>query len=168
MSRHLRLHAERTADPDTIRFVIGALGWAADGRWTVESLAGCPGALTPLLERGRLARVEVRGEHTVLTRYPAGEQWATLAPVCRTAILEGIEGVDELTRARNIVARGTGEVALSHGGGLRIVSLTDDAVQVAMDGACRGCPAAERTLRDGVLNDLRRAGIDVSVLGVAD
>lgn len=168
MSRHLRLHAERTADPDTIRFVIGALGWATDGRWTTESTAGCPGALTPLLVQGRLARVEVRGEHTVLTRYPAGEQWATLAPACRTAILEGIEGVDELTRARNIVARGTGEVALSHGGGLRIVSLTDDAVQVAMDGACRGCPAAERTLRDGVLNDLRRAGIDVSVLGVAD
>lgn len=168
MSRHLRLHAERTADPDTIRFVIGALGWAPDGRWTAESLAGCPGALTPLLEQGRLARVEVRGEHTVLTRCPAGEQWATLAPACRTAILEGIGGVDELTRARNIVARGTGEVALSHGGGLRIVSLTDDAVQVAMDGACRGCPAAERTLRDGVLNDLRRAGIDVSVLGVAD
>jgi len=104
----------------------------------------------------------------VLTRCPGAEEWATLAPACRTAILEEIEGVDELTRARNIVARGTGEVALSHGGGLRIVSLTDDAVQVAMDGACRGCPASERTLRDGVLNDLRRAGIDVSVLGVAE
>ena len=63
---------------------------------------------------------------------------------------------------------GTGAVALSHGGGLRIVSLTGNAVQVAMDGACRGCPAAERTLRDGVLNDLRRVGIDVRVLGVAD
>ncbi|MDA0252115.1 MAG: NifU family protein [Actinomycetota bacterium] len=168
MSRHLRLHAERTADPDTIRFVIGALGWSADGSWAADSLAGCPGALAPMVEQGRLARIEVRGEHTVLTRCPGAEEWATLAPACRTAILEEIEGVDELTRARNIVARGTGEVALSHGGGLRIVSLTDDAVQVAMDGACRGCPASERTLRDGVLNDLRRAGIDVSVLGVAE
>ena len=164
----LRLHAERTGDPDTIRFVIGALGWAADGRWSVDSAAGCPGKLAPLLEQGRLARVEVRGEQTLLTRRPAGEQWATLAPACRTAILEEIEGVDELARARTIVARGTGAVALSHGGGLRIVSMTGNAVQVAMDGACRGCPAAERTLRDGVLNDLRRAGIDISVLGVAD
>ena len=164
----LRLHAERTGDPDIIRFVIGALGWAADGRWTADSAAGCPDALAPMLEQGRLARVEVRGEQTLLTRCPEGDQWATLAPACRTAILDQIGGVDELTRARNIVARSTGEVALSHGGGLRIVSLTGNAVQVAMDGACRGCPAAERTLRDGVLNDLRRAGIDVSVLGVAD
>lgn len=164
----LRLHAERTADPDTIRFLIGALGWTADGRWTADSPGSCPGALAPMLEQGRLARVEVRGEQTMLTRCPAGEQWATLAPACRTAILEEIEGVDELTRARTIVARSTGAVALSHGGGLRIVSLTGNAVQVAMDGACRGCPAAERTLRDGVLNDLRRAGIDVHVLGVAD
>jgi Fe-S cluster biogenesis protein NfuA len=164
----LRLHAERTGDPDTIRFVIGALGWAADGRWSVDSAGGCPGKLAPLLEQGRLARIEVRGEQTLLTRCPAGEQWETLAPACRTAILDQIEGVDELTRARTIVARSTGAVALSHGGGLRIVSLTGNAVQVAMDGACRGCPAAERTLRDGVLNDLRRVGIDVRVLGVAD
>lgn len=120
-----------------------------------------------MLEQGRLTRVEVRGEHALLTRGP-GEQWATLAPACRSAILAAIEGADDLTRARNIVARGTGEVALAHGGGLRIVSLTDNAVQVAMDGACRGCPASDRTLRDGVLNDLRQAGIDVSVLGVAD
>ena len=30
-----------------------------------------------------------------------------------------------------------------------------------MDGACRGMSRSERTLRDGVLHDLRRAGIDV-------
>lgn len=163
----LRLHAKRTADPDTIRFVIAALGWSPDGRWTPEAPDGCPGKLAQLLEQGRLARIEVRGEQAHLTRCRPGDQWATLAPVCRTVILEEIDAVDDLARARNIVARSTGEVALSHGGGLRIVSLTDDAVQVAMDGACRGCPASERTLRDGVLHDLRRAGIDVSVLQVS-
>jgi Fe-S cluster biogenesis protein NfuA len=162
------MHAERTGDPDTIRFVIGALGWSADGRWTADSPGGCPGTLAPMLDQGRLARIEVCGDQALLTRCPAGDEWSTLAPACRAAILEEIEGVDELTRARNIVARGAGQVALSHGGGLRIVSLTDGAVQVAMDGACRGCPASERTLRDGVLDDLRRARIDVSVLGVVD
>lgn len=164
----LRLHAERTEDPDTIRFLIGALGWAADGRWTADSPGGCPGALAPMLERNRLARIEVRGEQTLLTRCPTGEEWVTIAPACRTAILAEVAGVDDLTRARNIVARGTGEIALSHGGGLRVVSLTGNAVMVGMDGACRGCPASARTLRDGVQNDLRRAGIDVSVLEVPD
>lgn len=119
----LRLHAERTADPDTIRFVIAALGWSPDGRWTPEAPDGCPGKLAQLLEQGRLARIEVRGEQAHLTRCRPGDQWATLAPVCRTVILEEIDAVDDLARARNIVARSTGEVALSHGGGLRIVSL---------------------------------------------
>ncbi|MCH9721266.1 MAG: NifU family protein [Actinomycetia bacterium] len=164
----LRLHAERTGDPDTIRFVIGALGWSTDGRWTADSPGGCPGTLARLLERGRLARVEVRGEQTLLTRAPGADEWSTLAGACHDAIREEIAGVDDLTRARTIVSRGIGEVALSHGGGLRIVSLTGNSVQVAMDGACRGCPASERTLRDGVLNDLRRAGIDVDVLAVED
>jgi Fe-S cluster biogenesis protein NfuA len=164
----LRLHAERTGDPNTIRFVIAALGWSPDGRWTPEALDGCPGKLAQLLQQGHLARLEVRGEQALLTRCPAGDEWATLAPACRTAILEEIEAVDDLTRARNIVARSTGEIALSHGGGLRIVSLTDNAINVAMDGSCRGCPASERTLRDGVLHDLRHAGINVDVLHVAD
>jgi Fe-S cluster biogenesis protein NfuA len=164
----LRLHAERTGDPDTVRFVIGALGWCQDGRWTPEAPDGCPGKLAQLLEQGRLSRIEVRGEQALLTRCPAGDEWVTLAPACRTAILEQIEATDDLTRARNIVARSTGEIALSHGGGLSIVSLTGNAVQVVMDGACRGCPASERTLRDGVLHDLRHAGINVDVLEVAD
>lgn len=164
----LRMHAERTGDPDTIRFVIAALGWSPDGRWTPKAPDGSPGKLAQLLEQGQLARIEVRGEQALLTRCPAADEWATLAPACRTAILEEIEAVDDLTRARNIVARSTGDVALSHGGGLRIVSLTDNNVHVAMDGACRGCPASERTLRDGVLHDLRHAGINVDVLQVAD
>jgi len=164
----LRLHAERTGDPDTVRFVVGALGWSADGRWTADSPGGCPGRLLPLIERGQLASVEIHGEQSLLTRAQTGDRWATLAPACRDAILEEIASVDDLTRARNIVARSTGEVALSHGGGLRIVSLTDTEVQVAMGGACRGCPASERTLRAGVLNDLREAGIDIDVLAVTD
>ncbi len=164
----LRLHAERTGDPDTVRFVVGALGWSADGRWTPDSPEGCPDRLAPLLERGQLARIEVCGEHALLTRCPAADEWATLAAACRTAISEQVETVDDLTRARNIIGRGMGQVAESHGGGLRIVALNDSAVQVAMDGACRGCPAAQRTLRDGVLRDLRNAGIAVNVLGVAD
>lgn len=119
-----------------------------------------------MLEAGRLDAMEIRGEQTLLTRRPSGEQWATLAPDCRSAIVEELENVDDLARAHNVVARGTGAVALSHGGNLRIVSLTDDAVQVAMDGACHGCPAADRTLRDGVLKDLQHAGIDVKNLAV--
>lgn len=162
------MHAERTGDPDTIRFVIAALGWSPDGRWTPEAPDGCPGKLAQLLEQCQLARIEVRGEQALLTRCPAADEWATLGLACRTAILEEIEAVDDLTRARNIVARNTGEVALSHGGGLRIVSLTDSAIHVAMDGACHGCPASERTLRDGVLHDFRHAGINVDVLQIAD
>ena len=47
----LRLRSERTADPDTIRFVIAALGWSrtAGGRQAPD---GCPGKLAQLLEQG--------------------------------------------------------------------------------------------------------------------
>jgi len=46
----------------------------------------------------------------------------------------------------------------SHGGDVQLVDVTeDDVVQVALQGACRGCPMAALTLRQGVEAQLMKA-----------
>ena len=39
----------------------------------------------------------------------------------------------------------------SHGGDLQLVEITDDGVvKVMLEGACKGCPMAQMTIRQGV------------------
>ena len=44
----------------------------------------------------------------------------------------------------------------SHGGDVQLVEVTDDGVvKVMLEGACKGCPMAELTIRQGVEERLR-------------
>ena len=44
----------------------------------------------------------------------------------------------------------------SHGGDLALVEVTDDGVvKVALEGACKGCPMAQQTIKQGVEARLR-------------
>ena len=44
----------------------------------------------------------------------------------------------------------------SHGGDVQLVEVTDDGVvKVILEGACKGCPMAELTIRQGVQERLR-------------
>jgi Fe-S cluster biogenesis protein NfuA len=44
----------------------------------------------------------------------------------------------------------------SHGGDLQLVEITDDGVvKVVLEGACKGCPMAQMTIRQGVQRKLQ-------------
>ena len=44
----------------------------------------------------------------------------------------------------------------SHGGDLELVEITDDGVvKVVLEGACKGCPMAQMTIREGVQKTLQ-------------
>ncbi|MFW6279560.1 MAG: NifU family protein, partial [Planctomycetota bacterium] len=46
----------------------------------------------------------------------------------------------------------------SHGGDCELVDVTDEGtVKVALQGACRGCPMAQMTIRRGVESKLKEA-----------
>jgi len=57
----------------------------------------------------------------------------------------------------------------SHGGDLQLVEITDDGVvKVVLEGACKGCPMAQMTIRQGVQRKLQEEVPEVKeVIAVA-
>jgi Fe-S cluster biogenesis protein NfuA len=70
--------------------------------------------------------------------------------------LPSVPGDDALrAAAQHLIAGRIGELARSHGGRIDLVDVRDGIVEVALDGACHGCPAAATTLHAHLENHLR-------------
>ena len=159
-------HPMTTPDPDVLRWVVpdGLLPFTGE-------VAHAPAMLQALIDDGTLKSVRVDGG-AVLTLLGPGHSWRTEGARVRSALVDALgapeswEGDasahefgpdDALEAAARQVAGGTlGSFVNSHGGALVVRSVHDGVVEVAMEGACDECPAAEITMHARFEHLLRR------------
>ncbi len=133
-------HVERTDDPDVMRWVCTAPAIGSDGSRVAPS--GPLASLGLLVEGGSL---HVRG--------PA--DWAVVDGEVRAALAEqavwlcvgGAAAGPSLAAVQRLVADAVRSLNESHGGGIEVVGIEDDTVQVRLTGACHGCRFTDETLR---------------------
>ncbi|MGB5110823.1 MAG: NifU family protein [Mycobacterium sp.] len=140
------LHAEATPDPLTLR-------------WITASGGIPPEAIDRLIAEGTLDRVEVVGTE-ILTRLAPGHSWPIDGPRVRSALFQAFsdaEPKDLLDRITGLLAREVGPFMTSHGGAIRVLSVRDDVVEVALDGTCGNCSFRNQTLGNIITGAVRAA-----------
>jgi len=151
------LHPERTADPRTLR-------WQVVGRL----LDLGPEAFDELVDRGVLTAVTV-GPDNITTTLAVGRSWADVAVLVRSTVAAAVAGARSRARqdslddpdaalslaARRVIDEEISPYAAGHGGGVELRSVHDGVVEVALAGACRGCPIAPLTVQGRLAGRLR-------------
>ena len=159
-------HPMTTPDPDVLRWVVpdGLLPFTGE-------VAQAPATLQALIDDGTLRSVRVDGG-AVLTLLGSGHSWRAEGARVRSALVEAlgapkawkggetaqVSGPDDALEAaaRQIAGGSLGSFVNSHGGALVVRSVRDGVVEVAMEGACDECPAAEITMHARFEHLLRR------------
>jgi NFU1 iron-sulfur cluster scaffold homolog, mitochondrial len=156
------IHAIATADPQRLRWVVGA-----DQLPPAGAVRRAPGRLGALLDDGVIDEMLIRTAEVLIT-LTAGNSWRQLGDDVREALSDAllnpagwrVDPADNASRlaaiAAELLARPIGALAESHGGSIELVSVTGDTVTVRMLGACHGCPAAVSTLHENLQRELRR------------
>lgn len=106
---------------------------------TLTAVAVEPGAVLTTLGADRAWRVEgarVRESLSAALGRPQG--WTPPAGATRDDVLAAV--------VQQVFTGEVGEYVRSHGGAITLVRAADDAVEVALSGACTHCPAAGLTL----------------------
>ncbi|MCV7266554.1 NifU family protein [Mycolicibacterium poriferae] len=136
------LHPEVTEDPQTLR-------------WVTDTGALPDGLADQLLADGTLTAVEI-GQGEIRTRLAPGHTWTGAGPAVRTALFRALSTPSELRhQIAQLMAREVEPLVTSHGGTIRVISITDDVVNVALDGACGHCTLQARTLNSLVTKAIR-------------
>lgn len=173
-------YSRRTEDPATLEWVVepGLIrftweGGAGDGAGLVERGA-LPPRIARYLEEGLLSRLRLQPGRIYTTLAPGGD-WAEIArplwsdlyrtltedpagwPTGDLPVASPTAASDaELAQAvEELIAREAGAFAATHGGSMALESVHDGVVRVHMSGACRNCPAAQRTLLQQIELQLR-------------
>lgn len=173
MDLEFRLHAERTPNPDSIKWVVGR-PLVADGisAHFVESPAE---EVAPLARRlfdvPGVAGVFFAANFATVTKRPDVE-WTDIAQPIVDAIKEcigsggsalgpaweppdaGAEG-DVVARIREILDREIRPAVARDGGDIVFAAFRDGLVEVFLQGACSGCPSSTATLKHGIEARLR-------------
>lgn len=153
-----QLHVERHPDPEAIS-VVTAVNNLPYGTWTDVRSEHAPNAFVDLLATHRIRHIESTPQAVTFWRHDPQDDWGTLAPLCREAVIAALSDPVVMESTRSLVEFGIGRLAQSHGGGIEIEEITADEVAVRLHGACKGCPAATNTLHRGLRSDLDRAGL---------
>jgi Fe-S cluster biogenesis protein NfuA len=139
------LHPEATEDPLTLR-------------WVTDTAAVPDHIVEELIGDGTLAAVEVApGE--IRTRLAPGRSWSVDGPRVRTALFHAVSATPAETLTQQIsqlLTREVGPLVSSHGGALRVLSVEDDVVTLALDGTCGQCTLRNQTLTRVVTTAVRR------------
>jgi len=159
-------HPVTTPDPDVLRWVVpdGLLPFTGE-------VAHAPALLQALINDGTLSSVRVDGG-AVLTLLGPGHSWRAEGARVRSALVDALgapgswkggeaaraSGPDDSLEAaaRQIAGGSLGSFVNSHGGSLVVRSVRDGVVEIAMEGACDDCPAAEITMHARFEHLLRR------------
>ncbi|AQT78611.1 hypothetical protein B1R94_04140 [Mycolicibacterium litorale] len=156
----IALHAERvTGEPSAVRWVVRTDGLPV-GR--VRTAAGDLGRM---FDDGALTGGLIDDTSVVLW-LREGLSWRAEGPTVQAALRAALRSPAEwvveaapgevLERVTADVLEGAvGDFVRSHGGSVRVQRI-GDAVAVQLGGACEHCPAAEQTLRQRLVNELRR------------
>jgi Fe-S cluster biogenesis protein NfuA len=122
-----------------------------------------PPQLSALVDEGVLERAEI-GLGEVRTWLGAERSWAVDGPRVRSALFDALSRGDddsELSdeelrdRIEEILAREVAPIAGAHGGAIRVDSVRDGVLTVALAGACLGCALSGRTIGDVVARSVR-------------
>jgi NFU1 iron-sulfur cluster scaffold homolog, mitochondrial len=169
------IHATATADPQQLRWVIGA-----DRLPPAGTVRRAPGRLGALLDGGVIDEIVIRTADILIT-LSVGNRWREFGDDVREALTDALldpagwrvdssDNTPQLAAiAAELLAGPIGALAESHGGSIELVSAIGHTVTVRMSGACRGCSAAASTLHDKLQHELRRrAGQQVVVVSEND
>lgn len=91
----------------------------------------------------------------VVTPVSAGTAPAPGAPVLTAATVGGSTDAELRAATQELLRGAAGDFAASHGGTMRLANVQDGVVRITMGGACRNCPAINRTLLFQVERQLR-------------
>jgi Fe-S cluster biogenesis protein NfuA len=174
MNPDLHIHAERTSDPNSIRWVLDRPVVASGGRASFASASDLE--TSPLASR--LFSVEgvtgaVLGPDFATVTKRQDLEWADLVPGVVAGIRSWAESgepalgpayvsprADEdpqiVARIRDILESEIGPYVAQDGGEIAFVGYANGVVEVALRGACAGCPSSTITLKMGVEDRLKR------------
>lgn len=143
----INMHAERCADPRQLRWVFGGTQLPCAGVVTsapgplgehhdIESIAATPNTITVTMRNApdwRICGPALEAE--LLTSLERSQDWL-------------IDRVDVVRRAATEILDGWfGEYVASHGGNIELIDTHGNIVDVALHGACHGCPASTFSLQ---------------------
>jgi Fe-S cluster biogenesis protein NfuA len=168
MDLGFRMHAERTPNPNSIKWVLGQD--VAD----VVASATFEGTVAPEISPLASAILEIEGVESVflgptfITVTKAdGSEWTELAAPIVAAIKawaalgesafgsafevpEAAEDDEVVAQIRTILERDVRPYVESDGGEISFAGFRDGIVEVILQGACAGCPSSSITLKMGI------------------
>ena len=175
MSLGFRMHAERTPNPNSVKWVLGQP--VARNVGAVSFDAAPEARVSPLA--ARLFQVEgvtavLLGPEFVTVTKLVDLEWTDLAPPIVAGIKEwasteedalgpdweppdrGDEG-DVVARIRQIIEEDVQPYVAMDGGEIAFAGYRDGIVEVYLRGACAGCPSSTITLKVGIEARLKQA-----------
>lgn len=159
------MHAERTPNPDSVKWVLGRT--VMEGGVTVHFDAPPGTEVSPLAE-GLFSVDGVLGvflaSNFVTVTKRSEVTWADLAEPVAAAIREGVETpvgpafeppapeADEAlaARIRSVIDEEVRPAVARDGGDVMFIGFQDGVVEIAFRGACSGCPSSGATLENGI------------------
>lgn len=168
-----QMHAERTPNPNSIKWVLGESLTAAGV--SAEFPEPVPTSVSPLAARlfavPGVVGVFVAANFVTVTKTDDGE-WEELAQPLVEALKEfaasgdpalGADFVSEgpasdepvVARIRQILEEEVRPAVAMDGGDVVFIGFQDGVVEVQLQGACVGCPSSTATLRFGIEGRLR-------------
>ena len=175
MDPGFRMHAERTPNPNSIKWVVGRP--VVDGAASAHFDAEPPSAVSPLAARlfaiEGVTGVFLASNFVTVTKRPEVE-WTDLAqPVVdaiKTCLGDGGEALgpafrpeaaeaqgDVVDRIRRILDEEVRPAVAMDGGDIVFSAFRDGIVELYLHGSCSGCPSSTATLKLGIEARLREA-----------
>jgi Fe-S cluster biogenesis protein NfuA len=177
MNLGFRMHAERTPNPNSVKWVLGQRVVEAGRAPGAVSFGEAPGEdVSPLA--ARLFAIEgvvsvLLGPDFVTVSKQAEREWTDLAPPIVAGIKEwaasegdalgpGWETPDRgdeseiITRIRRVIEQDVQPYVAMDGGEITFAAYRDGVVEVYLRGACAGCPSSTITLRMGIEERLKQ------------
>lgn len=176
----IRMHTEQSVDATAMTWVVrdglvsGAIEIAADDQIGMRDL---PVELAAFLTDGQLSRIVIEDSRITATLGP-GCTWNDVAPDLNAAVIallapgaglhlprtEGFADRRLSDEVRVVLDGEVGDLVSSHGGKIELVNVRDGVVSLRLEGACRGCPSADLTLKSGIEATLRQRFPDVTAV----
>ena len=173
MSLGFRLHAERTPNPDSIKWVVGEpiVSRGATAHFTERPADDVSPLAAALFDIEAVTGVFFASNFATVTKRPDVE-WTDIAQ----AIVDAIKGCVEeggsalgpafvlpdpaaegevVARIRSILDDEIRPAVAMDGGDIVFAGFRDGIVEVYMQGACSGCPSSTATLKHGIEMRLR-------------
>jgi Fe-S cluster biogenesis protein NfuA len=161
------MHPQAGLRPDEVRWIIPPEALSVRG-----VVVSAPPDLAALLSDGTLTEIRA-GHGSITTRAASAKDWRRIGASVRSALSSalsdpgawrttdaGSDGSDVDGRiaaaATDLIDGDIGAYARSHGGDIVLVDVQDGVASVRVRGACRGCPAAEISLRTRLETLLRQ------------